>query len=56
MTREERETIAETIGIMEMGAEILRNYSYDGAADLLFTQCETLQAMLDNNPKTEAAR
>lgn len=49
MTQEQREHIAETIGIMEMGAAILRKNDYKDAADIMVTQCELLQEVLDND-------
>lgn len=49
MTAEQREHIAAAIGIMDMGAAILRNYDYNDAADIMVTQCENLQELLDND-------
>ncbi len=49
MTREQREHIATTIGIMDMASAILRNMEYNNAAEVLTAQCEVMQDVLDND-------
>lgn len=49
MTREQREHIATTIGIMDMASAILRHAEYNNAAEVLTAQCEVMQEVLDND-------
>lgn len=52
MTREQREALAGTIGIMDMGAAILRKKGYTDAADVMVAQCELLQEIIDNDKES----
>ena len=49
MTKEQREHIAATIGIIDMGAAVLRKEGFKDAADVMVAQCEVLQEVLDND-------
>ena len=49
MTREQREHIAATIGIMDMASAILKHAEYNNAAEVLTAQCEVMQDVLDND-------
>ena len=46
MTWEQREHIATTIGLMDMSSALLKDFK-SSAAEILATQCEILQEMLD---------
>ena len=49
MTQEQREHIVAAIGIMDRGASILRKDGYTYTADVMGSQCEILQEMLDHD-------
>ena len=49
MTQEQREHIVAAIGIMDMGASILRKDGYTYTADVMVAQREILQEMLDHD-------
>jgi len=51
MTREQREHIVAAIGILDMGASILRKDGYTYTADVMVAQCESLQEMLENDSR-----
>ena len=51
MTQEQRENIVAAIGIMDMGASILRKDGYTYTADVMVAHCEILQEVLDNDSR-----
>lgn len=48
MTQEQREHLAATIAILDMASAILKDYK-SSAADVVGTQCEIMQEVLDND-------
>ena len=53
MTNEQREHIAATIAILDIASAILRKCDFKDAANVVTTQCEILQNVLDHDRRTE---
>lgn len=49
MTKEQREHIVATIGILDMGAALLRTEGFIYAAAVMVRQAEILKEVLDND-------